>query len=60
MHIAGVLSRNQTLTRLDIGSCKIADEGALSILDALENNSSLVRLKLTDNLISEAGGMIIP
>jgi len=34
-------------------------EGALSLIDALETNTSLVRLKLTNNLISEAGGMIM-
>lgn len=52
MNLAGVLSQNRSLTHLDLSSTKIGDEGALSMVDALEGNTSLTRLGLSDNLIS--------
>eukprot|EP01033_Poteriospumella_lacustris_P000634 gene634-439_t len=55
MVVASVLSKNSTITCLDLGFCSISDVGVEALSQALVYNTSLKVLYLSGNCITEAG-----
>merc|ERR1719201_1763472 len=57
--VAALLSRNSTITYLDVSGNRIGDHGAEAIATALDKNSTIVGLNLQSNYIGDQGAQCI-
>lgn len=54
-----ILLSSKTLKSLSVSSCKLSEEGLITIIDGLNFNKSITQLNLSDNNISDKEGMAI-